>query len=248
MTGRIHSIDTFSTVDGPGIRTVVFLQGCHLRCRYCQNPDTWAMNSSTAQEMTVPEIMSVLERGRPYFDSSGGGVTFSGGEPLLQIDFLCELLKASQKNNIHTAVDTSLYVKPCEVEKIIPYTGLVLADIKAINKEKSIALTGVDNKFNIPNLKLLNARSVPIWIRYVVVPGWTDSSTDVKEMALLLRQLEHVDRIELLPYHTLGIHKWDLLGLNYGLRNVSPPTASSLHELADIIHSDSGKPVFIPQV
>ncbi|WP_054696865.1 pyruvate formate-lyase-activating protein [Syntrophomonas palmitatica] len=246
MIGRIHSIDTFSTVDGPGIRTVVFMQGCNLRCKYCQNPDTWAVNSPTVQEMTVQEVISVISRGKPYFEASGGGVTFSGGEPLLQHGFLGKVLKACQENDIHTAVDTSLNVASCKVEEIIPYTRLVLADIKSINSKICLALTGMGNEQNISNLKLLDDRSVPIWIRYVVVPGWTDSSSDVKEMALMLQRLEHIQKIELLPYHTLGIHKWNLLKLDYSLQDISVPTLASLRDLADALSSLSGKPVSIP--
>ena len=139
MIGRIHSIDTFSTLDGPGIRTVVFMQGCHLRCKYCHNPDTWEVKSLSAQEYSPAELMEVIRRSKPYFSASEGGVTFSGGEPLLHDDFIKAVFLLCREENISTAIDTSLYVKPVALLKVLPLTDLVLADIKHINEEKAVA-------------------------------------------------------------------------------------------------------------
>lgn len=245
MYGIVHSIDTFSTLDGPGIRTVIFMQGCHLRCKYCQNPDSWRLNSPAARKYEKNELMDIIRRGKPYFEASGGGVTFSGGEPLLQADFLEEILSSCQEEKVHTAVDTSLYVKPDTVLKIMPYTNLFLADIKHMNPEKSRLLTGFYNLFNLENLRLINARGIPIWIRYVVLPGYTDDLKDIENMAYFIKELDSVERIDLLPYHTLGQHKWALLGLNYELAGVCPPSAALLQKIQEIISSICQKPVFV---
>lgn len=241
MIGRIHSIDSFSTVDGPGIRTVIFMQGCGLRCKYCQNPDTWADRNEKTQEVSVLQVLQIIKRGLPYYGSQGG-VTFSGGEPLLQADFLRSVLQECKSLDIHTAVDTSLYVESIQLEKVIPFTDLVLADIKSINPDMSLKLTGAVNHSNLDNLKLLNKHKVKVWVRYVVVPGWTDNPDDIQEMALFLSSLDYVEKIELLAYHTLGKHKWTMLGFGYDLDDVAPPSPEYVRELADQIAVSSGKP------
>lgn len=245
MIGRVHSIDTFSTLDGPGIRTVIFMQGCHLRCKYCHNPDTWNPNALTAREYTVDKIMKIIYRCIPYFRASGGGVTFSGGEPLLQHDFIREVFQQCKKHQIHTAFDTSLYVSTVKVEELLPFTDLVLADIKQMNPVKSRVLTGLDNELNLSNLKLINKSKVEIWIRYVIIPGVTDEDSDIKAMTDFIISLENVTRIDLLSYHSLGSHKWPLLGLEYELKNISPPEPSKMEELKYLIESRVNKPVFI---
>lgn len=242
MNGRIHSIDSFSTVDGPGIRTVVFMQGCSLRCKYCQNPDTWAAGNDKTKEMSVLQVMQTIKRGLPYYGLRGG-VTFSGGEPLLQADFLRAVLQECTSLDIHTAIDSSLYVESIQLEKVIPFTDLVLADIKSINPDMSLRLTGAVNQSNLDNLKLLNNHQVKVWIRYVVVPGWTDNPDDIQKMAVFLRTLDCVEKVELLGYHTLGKHKWGMLGLVYDLENVTPPLPEYVKELAEQITVLCGKPV-----
>lgn len=246
MTGKIHSIDTFGTLDGPGIRTVVFMQGCALRCQYCHNPDTWDCDAASAQEVTIPEIMTIIKRGRPYFEASGGGVTFSGGEPLLQHKFVREALQKCREINIHTAIDTSLYISPCIVKQMLPFTNLFLADIKHISEQKSILITGAGNKSNLENLRLISKNRVPIWIRYVVVPDLTDADEDIAKMAEFVSRLDSVKRIDLLPYHSLGKHKWEVLGLEYKLDQTEPPSRARLWELKETAEHISGKPVFIP--
>ncbi len=241
MIGRIHSIDSFSTVDGPGIRTVVFVQGCSLRCIYCQNPDTWAGCNDKTNKMSVFQVMQIIKRGIPYYGDRGG-VTFSGGEPLLQADFIREVFSECKRLGIHTAIDSSLYVESSHLEKLIHYTDLVLADIKAIDPQNSIKITGAANNLNLANLDLLNRQGISIWIRYVVVPGWTDHQADISTLSYYLKGLEHVERIELLAYHTLGKHKWLMLGLNYQLENVPSPTSQQLAGIAEQISSISGKP------
>jgi pyruvate formate lyase activating enzyme len=246
MIGKIHSIDTFGTLDGPGIRTVVFMQGCALRCQYCHNPDTWDRDAPSAEEYTAEEIMKLIIHGQPYFEASGGGVTFSGGEPLLQHEFVREILQKCQDAQIHTAIDTSLYVASCIVQEVIPYTNLFLADIKHMDNEKSTLITGAGNELNLKNLRLINEKQVPIWIRYVVVPGLTSADEDIKSMAEFAAQLDSVERIDLLPYHSLGKHKWDVLGLEYKLEQTEPPEPVLMQKLKETTECISGKPVFIP--
>lgn len=244
--GKVHSIDTFSTLDGPGIRTVVFMQGCHLRCKYCQNPDTWNPTTAMAREYSAEETMQVILRSLPYFQASGGGVTFSGGEPLLQAEFVKEVFKRCQEYNIHTAIDTSLYVATETVLDLLPFTKLFLADIKHINNEKSLNLTGANNRCNNENLEMINNKQVEIWIRYVVVPGFTDAEDDLLVMADFISAMDSVTRVDLLPYHSLGSHKWKLLGLKYELDNIDPPSHERMQELKSLVERRSNKQVFIP--
>lgn len=245
MKGRVHSIDTFSTLDGPGIRTVIFMQGCALRCKYCHNPDTWALQGPDAREYEVKELMGLILRNRPYYEASGGGVTFSGGEPLLQHQFIKDIFERCREEKISTAYDSSLYVSSQVVLDLIPFTDLVLADIKHINSEKSKLLTGVNNRLNLENIKLLNEKKIRIWIRYVVLPGWTDAYEDLEQMARFIRELPQVERVDLLPYHSLGSHKWKLLGLEYQLNEVEPPSSDHMQELAQLVSSLSQRPVYL---
>jgi pyruvate formate lyase activating enzyme len=245
MLGRVHSIDTFSALDGPGIRTVIFMQGCCLRCKYCHNPDTWSRENTDSQEFSPEELMDIINRGRPYFEASGGGVTFSGGEPLLQHRFIREIFICCRETGISTAFDSSLYVSTRMVENLLEYTDLVLADIKQMNPGRSLELVGADNELNLANIALINDYQVPIWIRYVVVPGWTDSVDEVKAMAGFIASLAWVQRVDLLPYHALGRHKWAILGMEYELGDLHPPPPEKMAQLKDLIRAYSGKPVIV---
>lgn len=244
MQGLVHSIDTFSTVDGPGIRTVIFLQGCHLRCKYCHNPDAWNLKSQQAKEYSVEEILQIVLRSQPYFKASKGGVTLSGGEPLLQHEFVREIFKECKKYDIHTALDTSLYVKTSFLDAVMPFTDLFLADIKHINPSKSKDLTSMSNELNLANLKYISEAHIPIWIRHVIVPGFTDSRDDLTEMGHLIKELESVERIDLLPYHTLGKHKWELLGLNYELNDINPPSLEKIEEIQNMLREITNVEVY----
>ena len=244
MKGRIHSIDTFSTLDGPGIRTVIFMQGCALRCKYCHNPDTWDCESKIAREYTVDEIMQILRRSQPYFISSGGGVTFSGGEPLLQAEFVREVFTVCRKEKIATAIDSSLYVSSEKLRLVLPYTDLVLADIKHMENTLSRYITGAGNSANLRNLELINHEGIPIWIRYVIVPGVTDQPEHLQAMATLAGNLSSVKRIDLLPYHALGAHKWELLGVDYELADINPPSPEQMKSLRQLVAAASHKPVY----
>lgn len=245
MLGRIHSIDTFSTLDGPGIRTVIFMQGCYLRCKYCHNPDTWSLNNQIAREYTPEQLMNRIIRNRPYFNASGGGVTFSGGEPLLQHEFVQDIFMRCHRENISTAFDSSLYVSTGILNSILPYTDLILADIKSMQPSKSRHLVGASNEHNIENIELANRSKTPLWIRYVVVPSWTDEPEELQSMAQFAGSLEYVQRIDLLPYHSLGVHKWRLLGLQYELQNIKPPSYQQMETLKKLVETASHKPVVI---
>lgn len=245
MAGLVHSIETFSTLDGPGIRTVVFLQGCLLRCIYCQNPDTWPVWSSAAHEYTAGQILELLEGNHPYFEASGGGLTFSGGEPLLQHYFVKEVFTGCRDKQIHTAFESSLSCRAQYVEEVLPFTNLVLADLKCPDPDKGRNLTGSSSKASLKNLYLINAHQIPVWMRYVILPGWTDSPAQIKRISALAQQLECVQRLELLPYHTLGRHKWALLGMSYQLEDINPPEPASLQNLAQIASLETSKPVLV---
>lgn len=244
MKGRVHSIDTFSTLDGPGIRTVIFMQGCALHCKYCHNPDTWDCESKIAREYTVNEIMQLLQRSQPYFISSGGGVTFSGGEPLLQAEFIREVFTFCREEKINTAIDSSLYISSEKLRLVLPYTELVLADIKHMENTLSRFITGAGNSANLRNLELINREGIPVWIRYVIVPGITDQPEHLQAMATLAGSLSSVNRIDLLPYHALGAHKWELLGLDYELADIDPPSPEQMKSLRQLVAAASHKPVY----
>ena len=234
MLGKIHSLETFGTVDGPGIRFVIFVQGCSLKCKYCHNRDTWNMNSGF--ECSVSELIEQIMRYKSYMDNSNGGVTVSGGEPLLQLDFLIELFKKLKKLKIHTAIDTSgiIPIIP-KLEELLSYTDLVLLDIKHIDNEKCIKLTGHSNKNTLAFAKYLNDNNIPMWIRHVLVPGLTDSEEDLNKMAQFIKSLKTVEKVEVLPYHTLGLFKWDNLKYKYPLEGVKSPTAEEVKKAEAIL-------------
>lgn len=229
MKGKIHSIETMGLVDGPGIRVVVFFQGCKLRCAYCHNPDTWKLNGG--MEMTPEEIVKKIIRFKPYFNRSGGGVTFSGGDPLIQPEFLLECLKLCKQNGIHTAIDTAGFGNG-EYDEILKYTDLVLLDIKSTTSEGYVSLTGKDTKdFNV-FLKALRKSKTRVWIRHVVVPGLTDSTEHITSIAKIIsEEIPNVDKVELLPYHVLGVNKYKALSIPYKLKGVKPMDKDKINEL-----------------
>ena len=234
MIGKIHSFETFGTVDGPGIRFVVFMQGCCLKCKYCHNRDTWSMNSGKI--ITVQELVKEIIKYKSYMESSGGGVTISGGEPLLQTDFLCALFKELKKYNIHTAIDTAGTIPiSYEIKELLKYTDLVLLDIKHINNEKCINLTSVPNNNTLEFAKYLNNLNIPVWIRQVLIPGYTDDKFDLLELKNFINSLSNVEKVELLPYHNLGKFKWDEIGDPYELENVKSPTQEEIDRAKQLL-------------
>lgn len=228
MIGNIHSIETFGTVDGPGIRYVIFTQGCLLRCQFCHNADTWEIG--TGKQMTVSEIMNDLLTYLPFIESSKGGITVSGGEPLLQLPFLIELFKECKKHGIHTTIDSSggcYSSNPAfqkQLKELLEYTDLVLLDLKHIDKMKHKKLTGLTNEHILEFARYLSDSNVPVWIRHVLVPGVTDDEKDLINLGEFIKTLNNVKKVEVLPYHKLGVYKWEALGLEYPLKDINPPS------------------------
>lgn len=219
LIGKIHSIETFGTVDGPGIRYVIFLQGCHLRCKYCHNRDTW--NTTIGTPKKVSELVQDIQKYSDYIKFSKGGVTVTGGEPLLQPKFLIALFTELKKLGFHTALDTSgMFPLTPEVKQVLSLTDLVLLDIKHIDDEKCKDLVGFSNKLELEFAKYLSENRIKMWIRQVIIPGITDDENDLIRLKEFLQSLKTVEKIELNPYHTLGVYKWEDLGLEYPLKGV----------------------------
>lgn len=227
MNGFIHSIESFGAVDGPGIRLVVFMQGCTLRCAYCHNPDTWQIG--VGRQMSPNQIIEQYQRNRQFYKN--GGITVSGGEPLLQIDFVSELFSCAKQKNIHTCIDTSGAVfnpnDTKDFDKLIQYTDLVLLDIKHINNKKHIDITGKGNGNILDFARYLDRNNVDVWIRHVVVPDLTDSESDLAELGKFIATLKNVKALDVIPYHTYGVNKYAELGIKYRLENV-PNVQSNL--------------------
>lgn len=228
MTGRIHSFETFGTVDGPGIRFVVFLKGCPLRCQYCHNPDTW--DSTGGTEYTSDEVVERVLKYKNYFGDKGG-VTVTGGEPLMQIDFVTELFTKLKAKGIHTCVDTSGITFNAESaasvekhEKMIAVADLFLLDIKHIDDEACKKLTGKSNKNTLDFARFLSDHGKKIWIRQVLVPDITDNDESLGRTRVFIDTLKTVEKIEVLPYHTMGEVKYEKLGIPYPLKGVPTPT------------------------
>ena len=228
MVGKIHSFFAGGTVDGPGIRFVIFMKGCPLRCLYCHNPDTWS--SEGAEVYECDDVVSQALKYKGYFNN-GGGVTVSGGEPLLQIDFVIELFKKLKKYKVHTALDTSgiIFDKDnkellAKFDELIKYTDLVLLDIKHINNDEHIKLTTKSNKNVLDFAKYLSDNNINVWIRHVLVPSITLNDEYLIELKKFIDTLGNVSKIEVLPYHTMGIVKYKNLGIEYPLEGERTPT------------------------
>ena len=215
MEGRIHSFESLGAVDGPGVRFVIFMQGCSLKCKYCQNRDTWDLHGGTTY--SVEELIKKILRYKNYI-MPNGGVTISGGEPLLQAKFLIKLFTELKKYNIHTCIDTSgSFDLTSDIKKLINLTDLFLLDIKCINDEKAKELTGVSNKKELAFAEYLSSIGKLMWIRQVLVPGFTDDKEDLLKLKEFISSLNNVEKIEILPYHDLGKFKWEKLGCIYEL-------------------------------
>lgn len=224
--GRIHSIETCGTVDGPGIRFVVFMQGCPLRCQYCHNPDTWEF--AGGDEMTVEALMAEVIKYKSYMRFSGGGITITGGEPLMQIDFVKALIDACKAEGIHTAIDTSGYVFSDKAKQVIEAVDLVLLDIKHSDPDQYKVITGAKLQPTLDFLKYLGDVSKPVWVRYVLVPGLSDQPEAIEHLAELLSMYDNIDKIELLPFHKMGEYKWESLGFDYQLKDVDEPDTQAV--------------------
>lgn len=227
MIGKINSIETAGLVDGPGIRFVVFMQGCPMRCLYCHNPETWDL-SGLCEEYTVDELTEKILRYKPYFKNNGG-VTFSGGEPLMQIDFLIEMLKRLKKEGIHTCIDTagSLPVK----EELFEYLDLAILDVKAVNKDEFESLTNYSNKNFLKFVKEAEKHNINLWLRQVIVPTINDDKKHIELLNKFVKNIKNVEKVELLPYHTLGSEKYSKLKIKYPLEGIPDLSNQKLEEL-----------------
>ena len=230
---KVHSIESFGTVDGPGLRFVLFLQGCSLKCKYCHNRDTWDMRSGKYQ--SLDEIFKKILRYKNYI-SRNGGVTVTGGEPLLQYKFLIELFTKLKKHGIHTCIDTSGMVNLTDdMKQLIHLTDLFLLDIKHIDSKKCKELVGVSNEKELAFAKYLSEINKPMWIRQVLIPGITDNEEDLLELKTFINSLNTVERVEILPYHTMGKFKWSKLGVQYELENIPDATQDDVNKAKKIL-------------
>ena len=229
MIGKINSIETMGLVDGPGVRFVVFMQGCPLRCIFCHNPETWDINGKSVS-YTPKELVDKILRYKPYF-ANNGGVTFSGGEPLMQKEFLIECLKLLKKEGIHTCIDTAGSITNCE--EILKYTDLVLLDIKGTNKDNYKYITRFDIKNVEEFIKICNKMGKNLWLRSVIIPGINDNDEYINELISYIKPIKNVEKVELLPYHTLGVHKYKELGIKYELNDVPDMNKDTCKKLED---------------
>ncbi len=244
MKGFIHSIESFGSVDGPGIRFLIFLQGCPMRCQFCHNPDSW--KAGMGEEWTADDLLDKAERFRSYWGDKGG-ITVSGGEALMQIDFLIELFEKAHQRDINTCLDTS--AQPftlkgdffAKFERLMKVTDTVLLDIKHIDEKEHRKLTRHSNRNILDCARYLSEIGVPVWIRHVLIPGITDKDEYLEQLKVFLKTLDNVERIDVLPYHTMGIYKYEKLGIDYPLRDVAPPSAERVENakriLADAVSS-----------
>ena len=237
--GRIHSLESFGTVDGPGTRFVVFVQSCPMRCAYCHNPDTQPMEGGTL--MDPSEILEQYLRNEPFYKRNGG-LTVTGGEPLMQIDFLIDLFKLLKSHDIHTCIDTSgiAFVRSNEdlllkFDELMKYTDLVMLDIKHINPEKHMALVKQPSKNILDFAAYLNEKNVPMWIRHVVVPGYTDDDESLYQLGYFIGQFDNLKALDVLPYHTMGEAKYEKLGLEYPLKGVPAMDKNKVVEKKQVI-------------
>ncbi|MFH8983439.1 pyruvate formate-lyase-activating protein [Streptomyces varsoviensis] len=230
-TGRIHSWDLSTGVDGPGTRFVLFLSGCPLRCLYCANPDTWHLRDGRGA--TVDEVMAEIDKYRPFLTTTGGGVTLTGGEPLLQPAFTGAVLRRCKEAGLHTALDTSGFPGARATGELLTDTDLVLLDIKSFDPAAYRGLTGGDLAPTLTFATRLNRLGVPMWIRYVLVPGWTDDLTAVDGLAEFVAGLDTVDRVDVLPFHKLGAAKYEALGIPFPLKDTPTPDAGLTRQVCE---------------
>lgn len=249
MDGKIHSIETFGLVDGPGVRYVLFLQGCNMRCKYCHNPETWSFDDAKFT-VSAKDAFNKAYKYKNYWKKNGkpnGGITVSGGEPLLQIDFVTEFFKFAKEKGVHTTLDSSGSAFTREepffskFNELLKYTDLVMLDIKHIDDEEHKKLTGHTNKNILDCARYLSEQGIPMWIRHVLVPGITDNDEYLKKTREFIDTLDTVMKVEVLPYHTLGEYKWKELGIPYKLEGVEPPTEERIQNAKKILEFNKYK-------
>ena len=243
MNGFIHSTESFGSVDGPGVRFVIFVAGCPMRCQFCHNPDTW--NMQVGEQKSADELLTQALRYRSYWRDSGG-ITVSGGEPLLQMDFLIELFQKAKEKGINTTIDTSgapfTREEPFfgKFKELMKYTDLLLVDIKHIDDEQHKILTGHTNKNILDMARYLSEIGKPVWIRHVLMPERSDKDEYLKELYEFIKTLDNVEKVEVLPYHTFGEYKWKELGYDYPLAGIEPPTKERIKNANEILHTGQG--------
>lgn len=246
MKGAVHSIETFGSVDGPGIRFIIFLQGCNMRCRYCHNVDTWAPEQKSTQYLEADELLDKAERYRSYWGKQGG-ITVSGGEAMLQMDFLLELFTKAHARGMNTCLDTAgqpfTREEPSfsKFEELMKVTDLLLFDIKHIDPEEHKKLTGQDNANIIDCMQYLSSIHKPIWIRHVLVPGVTDDDDALYRTREFIETLSNVEKIEVLPFHNLGAFKWEELGIPYTLKDTPAPSKERVENAEEILRGEKTK-------
>ena len=237
-TGKIHSLESFGSVDGPGVRYVIFVQGCRMRCQFCHNPDTWKLDGGT--EYTADQLLEKALRFKSYWGKEGG-ITVSGGEPLLQMDFLLELFQKAKQHGVHTTIDTAgnPFTREGEFfqkfQELMEVTDLLLLDMKEVNPERHRKLTGQENSNIIDLARYLSKIHKPVWIRHVLVPERSDYDEDLHALRSFLDTLDKVQRVEVLPYHTLGVFKWEKLGIPYPLEGIPTPTRERVENAERIL-------------
>ena len=238
IKGYVHSLESFGSVDGPGVRYVIFLTGCAMRCQFCHNPDTWNLKKGTLY--TADELLKTALRYRTYWKNNGG-LTVSGGEPLLQIDFMSELFRLAKLQGVHTTLDTAgqpyTTAEPfySKFETLMQNTDLVMLDLKAFYPDRHKALTGCDNTPILDMARWMGEHGKAMWIRHVLVPGLTDDEAELREMSDFIKSLGSVRRVEVLPYHTLGLFKWEKLGITYSLDGVQPPSEEAVQRAEELL-------------
>jgi len=235
LMGRIHSLESGGMVDGPGIRFVVFTQGCPLRCLYCHNPDTQALHEG--REMNVDALITEISKYRSYMKFTGGGVTLTGGEPLIQHDFSREVFRRCQALGIHTTLDTSGFAHQSVAAEVVQYVDLVMLCIKAFDADVHASLTGVPREPSLHFAEYLHRIQKKTWIRFVLVPGVTDSDSNVQGLAEFLAPMDNIEKVEILPFHKMGEYKWARMGFDYALKDTPSPTAAQVQRVADIFRS-----------
>lgn len=246
VLGNVHSIESFGSVDGPGVRFIVFLQGCQMRCQFCHNPDTWKINDPKAKQRTADDVLDEALHYKSYWGKKGG-LTVSGGEPLLQMDFLIDLFKKAKERGINTTLDTC--GKPftreepffSKFEELMEYTDLILFDVKHIDEKQHKILTGHSNENILGMARYLSDINKPVWIRHVLVPERSDYDEFLIRLDEFIKTLNNVDKVEILPYHTMGKYKWEELGFKYPLDGIEPPTDDRVENAKKLLHTSDYK-------
>lgn len=246
VLGNVHSIESFGSVDGPGVRFIIFMQGCRMRCQFCHNPDTWALKNGKAKQRTADDVLDEALNYQSYWGKKGG-LTVSGGEPLLQIDFLIDLFKKAKARGVNTTLDTCgqpfTYDEPffSKFEELMAYTDLLLFDIKLIDDEAHKRLTGQHNSSILEMAKYLSDIGKPVWIRHVLVPERSDYDEYLIRLDAFIKTLKNVDKVEILPYHTMGRYKWEELGIDYPLDGIGPPAEERVLNARKLLHANEYK-------